>query len=226
MRNYKKTKQKNKESIQFVENAKNEKFAPKKTAERLFEASYNVFFAHSNGGYASFLLNALRRTSPYKTYSKVNAFFKPFMFIMRFFRILFVSVAWIQASALLLIATAAVLVILPIVLLLLFIVVLITYINLKYKRVKIEPYINEKEVIVFFREQDFSRFFFENILALSESYTVLIVIPYPVRICNNKNRFFLNSEFLSKNIIVMYEHCYFSIKKRILGKAKRLTFVF
>ena len=226
MRKNKKARRKEKENITFSEKEKNENDGQKTSAERCFETSYNIFSAHNNGGYFSFLLNALRRTSSYKTYSKVNAFFKPFIFIMRFFRILFISVAWIQASALLLIAAAAVLVILPILLLLLFIAILITRINLKYKKVKMAPYINEKEVVIFFREQDFSRFFFENVSALAENYTVLVVIPYPVRILNKKNMFFLNSEIISKNIIVMYEHCYFSIRKSLLKQAKQLMLVF
>ena len=198
----------------------------KSSAEETFEIANEVFLAHSNGGYFSFLLNLLRRTSSYKTYSKVNAFFRPFIFLMRFFRILFISVAWIQASALLLIAAAAALVILPIVLLFGFVFALITRINLKYVKIKIEPYINNKDVVVFFRCRNFSRFFFENLLFFAENYTVLVVIPYPVRFFKRKNKLFLNSEIFSKNVIVMYEHCYFSIRKGLLKKAKRLMLVF
>ena len=205
---------------------KRENVPRKNSAEEMFEVTSEVFLAHSNGGYFSFLLNLLRRTSSYKTYSKVNAFFRPFIFLMRFFRILFISVAWIQASALLLIAAAAALVILPIVLLFGFVFALITRINLKYVKIKIEPYINNKDVVVFFRCRNFSRFFFENLLFFAENYTVLVVIPYPVRFFKRKNKLFLNSEIFSKNVIVMYEHCYFSIRKGLLEQAKHLTLVF
>ena len=219
----KRAKQNKKEKETPKENRKN---APKSSAELIFETSLENVQAHGEGGYFAFLLNAIRRTSPYKRYSKVNDFFKPFIFIMRFFRILFVSVAWIQASALLLIAAAVALVILPILLFFLFIIALIIRINLKYKKAEIKPYINNKDIIVFFRGRDLSRFFFRNISDFAKNYTVIIVIPYPIKIMGIKNILFLNTKVLSENIIVMHEHCYFSIRKRLLKQAKRLIYVF
>jgi hypothetical protein len=70
------------------------------------------------------------------------------------------------------------------------------------------------------------RFFFENISELAENYTILVIIPYPVRIIKNKTEIFLNSKFLSQNIIIMREHCYFAIRNNLLRKAKRLLLVF
>lgn len=219
----KRAKQNKKEKETPKENRKN---APKSSAELIFEASLENVQAHGEGGYFAFLLNAIRRTSPYKRYSKVNDFFKPFIFIMRFFRILFVSVAWIQASALLLIAAVAALVILPILLFFLFIIALIIRINLKYKKAEMNPCINNKDVVVFFRGRDFSRFFFENVCDFAKKYTVVIVVSCPIRDLKRKNMLFLNFEIISENIVVMHEHCYFSIRKRLLKQAKRLIYVF
>ena len=217
----------NKKDIAITkEKSKNENVANKNSAERLFEISHNVFRSHVEGGYFSFLLNSVKRTHSYKKYSELNSFFKPFVLIMRFFRVLFVAVAWIQASALLLVAVAVALVILPLLLLLIFIIALIARINLKYIKVKIAPRIDGKKVVIFFRERDFSCFFFENISELAENYTILVIIPYPIRIIKNKTKIFLNSEFLSQNIIIMREHCYFAIRNNLLKKAKRLLLVF
>ena len=226
MKKKKATKRRKKETTTSTEDKKSEKTNSKNSAEFHFEASYDAFLAHNREGYFSFLLNTARRTASYKTYSKMNDFFKPFIYVMRFFRILFLSVAWIQASALLLIAAAAALVVLPIFILLLFIIILVTRINLKYKKVEIEPHINDKDIIVFFRGRDFSPFFFKSACELAKNYTVLIVVPYSARIFKSKGMFFLNIKNISEGVIIMYEHCYFSMKNKLLKNARQLFLVF
>lgn len=195
-------------------------------AKELLARQSESFIQHEAKNYFSFLIKVLKKSDSYRVYERFNLRLKPFLFIFRILRVLFIAIAWIQASALLLILLLIALIIFPIALMLLFVFALFSRINAKYKNVKISRLIENKKVLIFFRSKDFSRFFCEHIKELSKNYTVIVVVPRRLKVFRGKNSFFFNCEIISDNIIVSYEHYFFCIRKRILSKSASLYYIY
>lgn len=204
------------------ENYKNESVL----ADELLVRQSESFIQHEAKNYFSFLIRVLRKSDSYRAYEKFNSRLKPFFFIYRILKVLFIAIAWIQASAMLLILLLIALIIFPVALMLLFILAFFARINAKYENVKISRLIENKRVLVFFRRQGFSRFFCEHLKELSKSYTVIVIIPRPIKIFEEKRPLFLNCEKAGDNIIVLYEHYFFEVRRKFLSKSTSVFYVY
>lgn len=187
------------------------------------------YFLHEKN-YFDYIKRIIKRSNHYKAYKKVLRYFRPFWIVTRTFRWIFIALTWIQASALLLVAAAVFLVATPVLVVLLLVFAVFVRIDANTKLPKDREIIENKKVIVIFRNDEWSEFFISNLSELSSAFIVVVVGNISCRnarkIYSKRSSYFLNRQKIGDNIFVVREYYFFLLKNKALKNAKRLAFVY
>ena len=224
---------KNKKNSQREKNYKNKQNKANKSEQNIKayqKPSTSEVLMHSQKSYFSYLWKLIKESNRYKLYEKAWRYFRPFRIAFRIFRWVFILLTWIQASALLIVAAALALLAAPVVALFVLVFFLFVRIDATLKLRCDGDILRGKSVVVLFRNQEFSKYFSDNVSLLSRNYVVLVVCDmFAWRYKNasaEEKRFFLNRLELGDGAFLVRAHYFFFLKSRALACAQRVFFVY
>ena len=199
------------------------------SAPNISMASKDVFL-HEQKNYFSYLVRIAKSSNRYKIYKKVAQYFRPFRIFVRVLRWVFIAFAWIQASAVLIVALALFLSVAPVIAIGALIFGITVRIDASFKYKIDRRMIDKRKVIVLFRNERWSAHFFSSAIQFSQEYVVLIVgnwFALRQELCRfDKKQVFLNRAVLGSGILTVTEHYFLFLNKSVLVEAERVFFVY